>query len=368
MLKFTMWRANVSLFSVERMKFFSEKVDMAFPRHLAFVSVLLLVCGCVAQRLGGLGGQEIERLLARAEQASREDDYTMAARCYVDAIVKAEELALPETDMRNLKSRLATTYLDWARFLYWDARSRRSVESCTLAMEMACRAVEADPSLAPRVKHLTERLDKEIASIAYKKSVEADIPDLKGRNIKIASLCRQGAILNESGLYIAARDKYEQVLVLDPYNIEATRWLMSVSRKLREAGLARRDADAEQRLAASEWSYVSEIAARETQALEDQPQPSINERLYGCILDGLDFEELPLDRAFTALAAKISAGLGQKFSFNYEGFNPRDLKWPPLTFKTRGIPASEAIRAICDAVGLDFNYSGEKVVLSVTRK
>lgn len=341
----------------------------AFPVWVSgvFLSCLLL-CGCAARRFGGPGGQDIERLLSKAEAAFCEDDYRLAARCYIDAIVKAEDMSLPAADLEYLRHRISAVYLDWSRYLYWEARGSRSVESCVMALEMAGKAADANPSIAPQIKKLCERLDKEIASIAYKRSVEFDIPDLKARNLKIASLCRQAAILTESGLLAAARDKYEEVLAVDPYNLDAARGLTSVSRKLRAAGAWRRKADIAQRSAEAEWSYVRELSEREAMSLHGDAGLSLCESLYACVLDEVDFHELPLDQALALIAMKVSAELDGKFSFEYKDFNPKDDRWPPVTFKTRDIPASEAIRVLCDAVGLDFNCLGQKVILSVRKQ
>ena len=293
------------------------------------------------------------------------DDYPRAVQCFVEAMVKAEEFSLPSAEIERLSRALGTAYLDWARYLYWQARKSRSTDSCIMALDMASRAAEADPSLAHTVKHLSERLNKELEAIAYKSQINADLPDFNARSLQIHSLCRQAAILTESGLLDAARDKYEQVLVIDPYNYDAIRGLRKVTSKITEAGARRRDLVDKERLAEVEWHYVDAVTQRESRSLGIQDHPSLEDKLYSCVLQKIDFNETPLERVFRTLAGMISSGIKQDFSFRFDGFKPDGQDMPPVTFKADNIPAIEAVRALCKA--LNFNFELEKSTILIRR-
>lgn len=335
---------------------------------IKFSILILILAGCATPRFGNdPKAANLNFLVRKAEKASREDNYIKSAQCYVDAILEAEEVA-PE-HVPTIKSELASVYLDWARSLYWSAKQNHSAKSCYRAINMAERAAEIDPKREVRCRLLIDKLKKELASIKYKNATDLDTldPDNKVRSMKIALLCKQGAVFIESQQYTRARDKYEEVLIIDPYNLDAIRGLKKVMKELKKSASKRRAVSEAERMAEIEWNYVQAVAEKEKESqgsqLDKELPVTLKDKLNSYIIKGINFQDLPLDQVFSILEKEISIALNNNFKFEFKDFSPADKKLPPVTFKVSEIPADEAVKVICDGMNLDFQYGKDKIVI-----
>ena len=86
----------------------------------------------------------------------------------------------------------------------------------------------------------------------------------------------------------------------------------------------------------------------------------LEDKLEKTPIPKLAFKDTPLDKALSQLEKMISGIVGKGIHFKYQGFNPADDKWPPITFQASNIPPKDALKAICDAMALDFSFNGPK--------
>lgn len=338
-------------------------------KYVSCLIVMLLLVGCTSYRFGNdPKAIKLNQLVIKAEKASSKDNYIKAVQCYVDAILEAEDVA-PE-HVHEIKSELASTYLDWARSLYWEAKKKHSVKTCQKAIAMAGRAASIDPKREVRCRMLIDKLNKEMSSIKFRNETSLSTldPGNKERSMKIALLCKQGAVFYESKQYTRSRDKYEEVLVIDPFNLEAIRGLKKVMRELKSVGSKRREVSKAERVAEIEWNYVQAIAEKEKAAQESQldnlKKATLEEKLSDLYLKEINFEALPMDKVFTILEKEIAAALKIDFKFEFKGMEPKDKKFPPVSFKVAEIPADKAIEVICEALKLSYKYDKNKIVIS----
>ena len=188
-------------------------------RYLFFTVSLLFIGGCTLSRMGEGETASLNMLIQKAEKAYDDDNYIKAVQCYIDAILKAEEICPDQVE--PVKRDLAAVYLDWARTLYWDAKKNRSKKIGMKAITMAERATDIDPRREVSCRLLIDKLRKELASIKYKNATDIDKldPNNKARALQIALFSKQAAVFFESGQYMRSRDKYEEVLLIDPFNL-----------------------------------------------------------------------------------------------------------------------------------------------------
>jgi general secretion pathway protein D len=143
-------------------------------------------------------------------------------------------------------------------------------------------------------------------TVAYRRetSDEAVDPDKENRQYKIDVLIRQGIAFYDDGQYDKARDKFEEALVQNPYEMRASDYLRRINLKLIEKGKARFASTLKERIAEVEWKMITPIVPRTlTGQAETLAQPvekvdagegKIFEKLKNIIIDRIEFEEVSL--------------------------------------------------------------------------
>ena len=311
--------------------------------------------------------KELNEKIAIAENASSKNNYEVAAKNYIEAVIKAET-ADPE-QVYALKKALSQTYINWSRELYWKAKTEKSPEIFKKAIYICEKALNANPKYKVKCGVYISKFKKELASLKYKKetSINNLIPDSKERNYKIAVLYKQGEILRKDRKFMKARDKFEEILLLDPFNLDATRQISKIMKSVAEVGKKRQEADEIARMAEVEWKYVEPIAKRE-EAMEmarreAEAGSELQSKLADSRIEIINFKDTPLDKAFNDLEKSIARAIRKDFKFEFKGFSPSDKKFSPVTFKAKKIPADSAIEALCKGFNMYPIYSKDRVII-----
>ena len=236
------------------------------------------------------------------------------------------------------------------------------------AIRLCAMALEVNPRSKRKCDTYSTKFKTDLSSMRYKNStaLEKLDPAFAERRYKVDLLSKQASVLKNAGNYMSAKDKLEEVLRLDPYNIEATRDLRKLMKLVAKAGSRRALADKEARNAEVVWKNVAPIERKTTDTAREKLNSSIDlrTRLNDLKLAEIDFKDAPLDKVFTMLEKEIKDSVSKNFKLNYKGFKPSDKKWPQVTFKAKNVPILGALRAICDGIGLSVSCSDDAVELS----
>jgi len=341
-------------------------------RYLFFIFSLVLLSGCTTGKEDVTESASLNILLKKANKAYLADNYIKAVQCYIDAVLEAEESAPKQ--LEAIKEKLGTTYLDWARSLYWKAKQDRSERVCSKAITMAERAFEIDSRREKQCKVLIKKLKKDLESIKYQNVTDITKLDLgyKKRLLQIELLCKQATVFYDAGQYMRARDKYEEVLIIDPFNLTAIRGLKKVMKKVAKIGIKRKNLTEQERMAEVEWNYVQAIVTKEKQSQESESekpiQNSLEKKLADCIIKELNFKDMPLDKVFAILQKKITTALKNNVTFKFKDFSPKDRNIPPVSFTVKNIPADDAVKVICKGMKLNYKFLKNRIVISLLKK
>ena len=335
---------------------------------LATVCVAVFGCGTID---GGSNSAEarVAVIEKAAEHADKVDDYPTAAKRYLDALAIASANNLDSVP--ELKRKLSDTYINWARTLYWKAKTDKDPAPLAKAIELCGKASEANPRLSRKCDVFIEKFQKDLKSLEYQQTTSLDTidPHRAERGLKIATLMRQGEAFAKDGQFSKALEKFNDVLALDPYNLQATLNAKKALKEITRIGKERRGVTEQSRNAETEWKNVEAIAKRRA-AMEDaarryDAKNKFDDKIEQTVIKQIVFKDTPLDQALSALEKEIAKALGTNFKFKYQSFSPADnKKWPPITFEAEDIPVKDAIKAICDAMALEATYDmGDTVTL-----
>jgi tetratricopeptide (TPR) repeat protein len=330
----------------------------------ATLTTLLLICGCVTTNPEY---QKMQDSVKSAKSAIKQSDYKSAAKAYMQAIVTAEDVA-PDK-VYSLKKALAQTYIDWSRSIYWKAKTEKSPDLFKKAIYLCDKAAEVHPKYGVKCRTYISKFKKELSSIQYKNrtSVDTLLPDKKEREYKIAILHKQGNTLRREKRYMLAKAKFEEILILDPFNLEATRAIKKIMKTVTEIGRRRAETDKTAKMAEVEWKNVDPIASKE-EAMESAKREveagvKLQNKLAAMKIHKLNFKDTPFDQVMNSLQKTIAKSLGIEFKFEFKGFKPSDPNCPPITFQGSDVPADGAIKAICNGLNMFPVYSKDHVII-----
>jgi len=336
---------------------------------LSTIVTLLLLNGCATITPEY---KQMQDSVKSAEYSIKQNNYKAAAKAYMLAVVTAEDVA-PDK-VYSLKKSLAQTYIDWSRSIYWKAKTEKSSNLFKKAIYLCEKAAEVHPKYRVKCQIYISKFKKELTSIQYKNrtSVDTLLPDRKERDYKIAILQKQGNTLRREKRYMMAKAKFEEILILDPFNLEATRAIKKIMKTVAEIGKRRGEMDKTAKMAESEWKNVEPIASKE-EAMESAKREveagvELQSKLAAMKIHKLDFKDTPLDQAMKDLQRTIAKSLGIDFKFEFKGFKPSDPDCPPITFQGTGIPADGAIKAICDGLNMFPIYSKNRIIIEKRAK
>ena len=331
---------------------------------LTLASVLILFSGCVSTTPEY---KSMQTSVKNAKEALKKDNYDTAVKSYIQAIITAEDAA--PNKVTSLKKTLARTYISWSRSIYWQAKTKKDPELFKRSIFFCEKATEVYPKYRTKCNIYISKFKREMSMMKFKRATSVDtlLPDKRERNYKIVMLQKQGNTLKRERRYMMAKAKFEDILRIDPYNLEAARAIKKIMNELAEIGRKRKEMDVSAKMAEVEWKNIEPLASKE-EAMEAARREvesgvKLKKRLEELQIGQLDFKDAPLDKVFDELEKKITRLLRKDFQFKFKGFKPTDANCPPITFQGKNIPAKGAIQAICSGLKLFPLYSKTSVII-----
>jgi general secretion pathway protein D len=212
-----------------------------------------------------------EKLLAQGEKLFYAGKYT-------EAVAKLEEGI-------KLLPRAPATEVDYNRALHGLTDSYTRLADATLhdgdavkARALAGKALEYDPEnrAAKDVLAKAKRAESDTTATNPTGSRLDETPDFVAKKDQIKKLFREGKILMNSGQYDEAESRLQQVLILDPYNADATALLKALNKQRIDYAQNSQDETRVHRL----W----EVSDRWTPPISSEVQPPKSEEPVGPIV------------------------------------------------------------------------------------
>jgi len=258
---------------------------------------------------------EVDKEVIQALEAFKNDEYKESVNLYLSAIKKldkASDLSEHVDDkIKNIKQNLAIVYHYWARDIAEQAEKFADQEKFDLATQKAAEALKMDPTLAKRMERLVKRFQKQRKVAVYKEETSEDIIDSnkKKRLYQIDILMAQGRKLYQQKLWHRAREKFEEVLVIDPFNLPAVQYIKKLTKKMYTAGGRRYEMTVQERDAEAVWSGVMPLIPRALEPDARGPVPierntagnRIKGKLEEIMIEHMEFEDATIPAVIKAL-------------------------------------------------------------------
>lgn len=206
-----------------------------------------------------------------------------------------------------------------------------------------------------------------------KTSLETHDPAYGDNQKQIHKLYRQGETLYRKRKFTEARDKMEQILVLDPYNDKAIQLLTRIYRKLYIVADMRVYNDLLQEQALIEWRWVESVPPK---AAEQEKAPReyvgsdspLRKKIKDITIDSISFEQYTVREAIEELKKKSQQhdpdGTGVNFAAK-DSKSGASLFDKEISFSLEKIPLQDAIRYLCLISGLGFRIDDKDQMIYI---
>ncbi len=187
---------------------------------------------------------------------------------------------------------------------------------------------------------------------------------------EIELLRRRASTFIQEKQYSAAIDALEKIYLIDPFDVYASSTLKKIYNKMYTAGIARRDADIQGVMAASMWRWVEPVSSgREPDNGEKAESKATSADMFAkldrIILPSLEFDESDISAVVKHLnqRSRTYDPLHEGVSFSIAMTKAESRLLNKVSMRFSNIPLSEALRYICQDLGLKYRVDNDGVTI-----
>ncbi|MFZ2658381.1 MAG: hypothetical protein WAX69_25835 [Victivallales bacterium] len=349
-------------------------------------------------------------LSEQARKAFERNEFQNARDLYLQSkevmIKNLGEGGFNKEKIQAVNEALVAVYQYWAEDLASKAEKALSASQYDEAINLCNEAIKVSPSCETRMTHLIERLNTMKDAVKYRSEASEKTIDPKkdDRTYNIDVLFEQGKKFYDDGQYDKARDKFEEILVMNPYHMKAIQYIKNINGKLYDTGNVRYQLTRRERLTEAEWKYVPPIIPRTLSGnkdltgkepiLKDEGTSSIQKKLTDIIIDHIEFEDVSIPTVVKYLKTRSRELDPEKQGVNIllrlnagehvappaaapaddaaapaDGAAPAPKpagaeSVPTITMLVDDIPLGDAIRYICRGANLKYRIERYAVVIA----
>ena len=213
------------------------------------------------------GRQEVERkgdeLVRNANMKLAAGEYMAACSLYRVAKLEFKKFNSPyfSRKMEFCDRQISRCYYLQAEEAIRDADRSYQRGDFETAIKLCKEALKYCPEQADRLEALIAQYEKRKNHAAERDSVSAErlVPNKKNQEYQIEVLLEQGRKLDAANELGAAIRKYQEIMLIDPYNAAAVKSLEGVYTRIGKIGDARFNVTHRRMLSEAEWKFATPV-------------------------------------------------------------------------------------------------------------
>jgi len=250
-----------------------------------------------------------ERHVNLGRLAFENDEYEKAVTEYLKAIEELKKCSRTSPRIKEnvvkIQETIAVVYHFWAKEIGRQAEKSANAGEYTEAIKKCAEAIKMDPSTKTNMEDMIKRFEKMKKVVEYRNDTAEDLvdPNKENRLYKIDLFYSQAKKFYGDREWDKARDKFEEVLSLNPYHVKSIEKIREINKKMYKVGDWRLRTTERERMAEAEWKYVTPLLPRaEAGENEIASEPIarqeggdvIKRKLREIVIDHIEFEEVTI--------------------------------------------------------------------------
>ncbi len=261
--------------------------------------------------------QEIEaradKAMTEANDAFVKNQYKDAVDKYLEAIklmkqISDDENAFFKKRIDRCKEQISKAYFYWSMDISLEADKLGHAKEYKEAIELCKKAIEIYPPCKKKMEERIasfERMQK-TTERRNQSSENSVVPGKDEQEYSTQVLLKQAKVLYDAKDYSGAKNKYEQILLTDPYQNEAIQGLRATNIRIEKVGAARNFNMFHETTAEMEWKWATPISAEniienkdmlDKPVSKDLPENKIQQKLKSIKIPRIDFEDVTIPTA-----------------------------------------------------------------------
>ncbi len=257
--------------------------------------------------------QRAAKLVAEANDLLIRNKYLEARDKYIEAVKIFEQF--PSETFRQktdwCRRQIGKCYSYMAEDAMLLAEERAQARDFEEAIAICKEAIKYSPENAAKLQSRIERYEKRQAKalMIAETSEEKLLPNLKTQQYQIQVLLEQGRQLINAKDYGKALRKFQEVLLLDPYNADAIQNVKATYARIDKIGLSRYRDEHRKMISEVEWKYSIPIlpegdSSAAKNLIDEGPKVKaevklspLQQKLNSIIIPRIDFEDVTITAA-----------------------------------------------------------------------
>ncbi len=252
-------------------------------------------------------------------KAFTENKYKEAVDSYLEAITiyksigAGEENPVFKEKINRCREQISKSYFNWAEKMVFDAEKEASSNKFEEAIKLCREAILIYPDAKKRIEDRIAKYEELRKGVDHKLEVEENrlMPTKEETAYNIKVMLRQAKTLYNKKQYEDARRKFEDILVIDPFQIEATQGLRAVNIRIQEIAYERLNKSTiPKAVVEAEWKYGIGIKPETIKdgdnvtieaVSKELPDNKIQTKLKSIVIPRIDFEDVTIPTAIKYL-------------------------------------------------------------------
>ena len=268
-----------------------------------------------------ISSQEIEskanKAMTEANDEFVKNHYKEAVEKYLEAIKQMKVISDDDNKffkkrIDQCKEQISKSYYYWSMDMAMEAEKLGQAKKISEAIELCKEAIKIYPPCKKKMDEKIARFERmqKTTERRNQSSENSVVPGKDEQEYSIQVLLKQAKVLYDAKDYSGAKNKYEQVLLTDPYQDEAIQGLRATNIRIEKVGAQRNFNMFHEATAEMAWKWATPITAENTtenKELLEKPvskeltENKIQQKLNSIKIPRLDFEDVTIPTAIKYL-------------------------------------------------------------------
>ncbi len=322
--------------------------------------------------------EAIKGIIEKARKLSAEKNYPEAIGYYSEAqeALQKHTGEVPKRMQVRLENEISTFRSRWSENILSKARSEFQKEKYEEAIVIASEAALVDSRRGSEVQKFIDSCKREQKAQGFAQATSMDVfnPEYAKREKQIEILYREALKYYQANRLNEARNKLEQIYLIDPFNTKGNVLLAKCYNQLYKVGQYRHNAEVDGIISWGDWEWNEGIlptsierSIKTPSQTKTQSTAEVHAKMESIIFPTVEFDEADINSVIRYLDRGAKRYDPEKGNISIiAGFDSTvAATLPKVSMSFTKMPLSEVLRYLCKSVDLKYKIEDRAVIIGI---